>query len=467
VLGAGSLCDCIAWWENTNGAGTAWEKHIVDGAYDGAINVYSTDIDGDGDADVLGAGSHCDEITWWENVNGTGMIWEEHVIDEDFDFGVSVNSADIDGDGDTDVLGAGFYCSDITWWENTDGAATVWSEHTIDKYFDHACSVCGSDIDGDGDADVLGAAGYADEITWWENIDGNGTAWEEHVVDGEYDGARSVFCTDLDGDGDADILAAGWYCKEITWWENSDGTGETWAEHTVGGDFDGAISVISSDLDGDDNMDVLGAAFIDNDITWWKVLRYSSEGYLESSILDAGTVGEWLIFLSHSLEPEETSVSFQFRSSQNFSDMGEWSDTVFTPDTPLAGILADSTRYLQYRVILETSSPDVSPELTDVAFSYSIQVSVGDGRPCEVDMWSLDSSENPSRGGYTALLMVPSTTSVVLSLFDVSGRVVAQTSMDLTAGTHSVVFPGLEQGVYFCTVHADGFSAAERFIFLD
>ncbi len=65
-----------------------------------------------------------------------------------------------------------------------------------------------ADVDGDGDTDVLGAAAIADDIAWWENTAGDGTAWTEHTVDGAFDGGYSVYATDLDGDGDTDVLAA-------------------------------------------------------------------------------------------------------------------------------------------------------------------------------------------------------------------------------------------------------------------
>lgn len=69
--------------------------------------------------------------------------------------------------------------------------------------------------------DVFGAAGNADDITWWENIAGDGTAWSGHTVDGTFDRAYSVHAADLDGDGDMDVLGAAGIADEITWWENS------------------------------------------------------------------------------------------------------------------------------------------------------------------------------------------------------------------------------------------------------
>ncbi len=150
-------------------------EHTVDGTFDGAISVYAADVDGDGDTDVLGAAYDADEITWWENTTGDGTTWTERTIDAAFDGAISVYAADVDGDGDTDVLGAADIDGEITWWENTAGAGTTWAEHTIAAALNFASSVYAADVDGDGDTDVLGAAQGDDAITWWENTAGDGS----------------------------------------------------------------------------------------------------------------------------------------------------------------------------------------------------------------------------------------------------------------------------------------------------
>jgi len=117
--------------------------------------------------------------------------------------------------------------------------------------------------------DIIGAARYADDITWWENADGTGTTWAEHTVNSSFDGASAVYAADIDGDGDMDILGAAYGADEITWWENTDGTGSTWIEHIIDGSFDGVESVYAADIDGDGDMDILGAAHDADDIAWW------------------------------------------------------------------------------------------------------------------------------------------------------------------------------------------------------
>jgi len=321
VLGAAFNGNAIAWWENSDGAGTVWTQHSIAVAFDGATSVYAADVDGDGDLDVLGA-ARSGDIAWWENSDGAGTVWVQHAIETDFSDASSVYAADIDGDGDLDVLGGRPNNLGMVWWENSDSEGTVWTKHVIADFyaisvyaadvdgdgeldvlgaardggaraiesiawwkwkpvrawpqhtvaadFNGARSVYAADIDGDGDQDMLGAARFGDAIAWWENSDGKGTVWTEHSIAVAFDGATSVYAADVDGDGDLDVLGAAGFGNAIVWWENSDGKGTVWPPHTVAADFAGASSVYAADVDGDGDLDVLGAAFNGNAIAWWE-----------------------------------------------------------------------------------------------------------------------------------------------------------------------------------------------------
>ena len=270
VVGAAFNVDEVAWWENTARDGTAWTKHTVDGAVGGARSVHAVDVDGDGDIDILGAAEVADDIVWWENTTGEGSAWSKHAIDANFNGACAVYAADVDGDGDVDVLGAAIVAADVAWWENTAGDGSAWSDHTINANFDEAHAVYAADVDGDGDVDVLGAAFLHDDVTWWENTAGDGSVWSGHVIDGNFNGAWAVYAADLDQDGDVDVLAAAGLADDVTWWENTAGDGGTWRARTIDGNFDGAHAVAAADVDGDGDLDVLGAAFNADDLTWWE-----------------------------------------------------------------------------------------------------------------------------------------------------------------------------------------------------
>ena len=76
--------------------GLTWQAHVV--TTDGnATDVYIADIDGDGDMDLASASAHDDKIGY-ENTNGDGLVWQPHVVATDADWAFSVHVADIDGD---------------------------------------------------------------------------------------------------------------------------------------------------------------------------------------------------------------------------------------------------------------------------------------------------------------------------------------------------------------------------------
>ena len=268
VLGAG-LCWGVKWWENKAGDGSAWIENEVDGGFPGGYSVHAADVDGDGDVDVLGAANDADRISWWENTAGDGTVWIEHNVDNDFGGAIAVYAADMNGDGAMDILGAAHGDDDITWWENTTGDGAVWIEHTVDFNFNSAFSVFAADVDGDGDMDVLGASAGDHDITWWENAAGDGTVWIEHIVDGNFHRAHSVYAADLDSDGDVDVIGGAIVADDIRWWENITGDGASWITHLVDGDY-GGYAVHAADVDGDGDIDVLGAENDDDDITWWE-----------------------------------------------------------------------------------------------------------------------------------------------------------------------------------------------------
>ena len=258
--------DSLKWWENTLGDGTSWVVHAIGG---GAKYLYVDDMDGDGDADVV-AGSN--DLSWWENSLGNGTAWTEHTIENR---GIdSLHVADIDNDNDMDVIGEirgiDWREGDITWWENTTGDGTAWTRRFIADNASGAQTVHAFDVDGDGHTDVLGVDYYTDKISWYENSAGNGTVWTEHTVTGDFMGAYAVFGTDMDGDGDGDVVGAAVSIDAITWWENTEGDGSAWLEWTIDGDFQGAEGVFASDVDGDGDMDVLGSAFEVDEIAWWE-----------------------------------------------------------------------------------------------------------------------------------------------------------------------------------------------------
>lgn len=52
-------------------------------------------------------------------------------------------------------------------------------------------------------------------------------------------------------DGDIDVLGAARIDDDITWWENTDSNGTAWTRRDVNDNFNGASSVYAADVDGE------------------------------------------------------------------------------------------------------------------------------------------------------------------------------------------------------------------------
>ena len=260
VLSASTWDDKIAWYKNDGDAN--FTPYTITTTANGAQSVFSADLDGDGDMDVLSASLYDNKIAWYEN-NGNENF-TEHAITTSAVYAACVFSVDLDGDGDMDVLSASFDDDKVAWYEN-DGDENF-NEHIITTSNDRPLSVFSVDLDGDGDMDILCAASFDHKIVWYEN-DGDEN-FVEHTITTSARYAQSVFSVDLDGDGDMDVLSASSGDDKIAWYEN-DGS-EVFSPHTITTSADDASSVSSADLDGDGDMDVLSTSDDDNKIAWYE-----------------------------------------------------------------------------------------------------------------------------------------------------------------------------------------------------
>lgn len=112
--------------------------------------------------------------------------------------------------------------------------------------------VTAADLDGDGDNDIIATFGADDQVFWYENTDGAGdfsSAKGIHVLNPEYNSVAylaseaCVAAVDLDNDGDLDLVASSVGSEEISWFENMDGEGTFSAANIIGIVIPGTIKV--------------------------------------------------------------------------------------------------------------------------------------------------------------------------------------------------------------------------------
>jgi hypothetical protein len=128
--------------------------------------------------------------------------------------------------------------------------------------------------------DLFVAVRGASQLVWYDN-DGR-CDFDKYVISDEADGAYTVFATDLDGDGDIDVIGANKDGGEIPWYENDGAMG--FDEHMVSTTADGVRYVVASDMDGDADLDVL-AALADADATVWYENGCDNQDYAPATTL--------------------------------------------------------------------------------------------------------------------------------------------------------------------------------------
>lgn len=269
ILGAAWEGNTIACWINDGADPINWAKIIVDDGFNGAHEVRTADIDGDGHIDILGAAAEKHQIAWWKNDGNDPVNWTKHIIDAQFTGARSVICDDFNNDGYNDVAGAALNGNEISIWINNGDTPVTWTKQSVDNYFKQAHWVHSTDFDNDGDIDIFGAA-YSNKIAWYRNDGGDPVTWTKQIIDSNFGGALSVATGDLDGDGDLDAFGAATTADKIKWWRNDGGDPINWTANTIQSNFDEAWGLCGVDMDGDNDLDILSTAASDNEIAWWE-----------------------------------------------------------------------------------------------------------------------------------------------------------------------------------------------------
>ncbi|WP_299381991.1 T9SS type A sorting domain-containing protein [uncultured Lacinutrix sp.] len=265
----------LKWYKNTDGQGTFSSQQTLgsESTLSGVSSIYTADIDNDGDLDVLSASIFNNSVAWYENTDGQGTYGNLQVINNNADDTTSVYAADLDNDGDIDVLSAAREDGYVSWYENIDGQGTFGTEQIISNGLYYPMLVYAVDIDNDGDMDVLmgsiddGVTSSFDEtlISWYENTDGQGTFGPKQTISNN-DSPLVISATDIDNDGDMDVLSV--LYNMVVWYENTDGQGAFGPKQIITTqDADTAYAV---DIDNDGDMDVYSASENDNKIAWYE-----------------------------------------------------------------------------------------------------------------------------------------------------------------------------------------------------
>lgn len=272
LVAVGVYTNQISWWQNNSGEPITWSKQLIDDSLPGAVYVFVADMDGDFDNDLLTTTINTGEILLYRNLGNNPISWEKIIIEDGLPGVQGIVATDMDGDGDNDVLANVADADKVIWLRNASetGDGTSWIQLTIDKKFRNTQTIDAVDIDQDGDVDVIAGSGGDHEVALWINDGGNTIKWTKQIISNNFRWAHWVQAIDLDGDNRIDVVGAAFSDNEISWWRNEGGDPIVWKKQVIDDAFPGALTAHAVDLDGDGDVDMLGTANNVPELAWWR-----------------------------------------------------------------------------------------------------------------------------------------------------------------------------------------------------
>ena len=206
------------------------------------------DVDGDGDLDVVVANYGAAQDVYLNN--GSGGFTAATTFGSGSSEGVALG--DVDGDGDLDAVVANWGQAQDVHLNDGSGSFGATAAMTIGSGSGHNLSVALGDVDGDGDLDVV-VAGYNAPQDVHLN-DGSGNFGAATTFGSGY--SNGVALGDVDGDGDLDVVVANFYDVAQDVYLNN-GSGGFTAATAFGGGY--SYDVALGDVDGDGDLDAVVA----------------------------------------------------------------------------------------------------------------------------------------------------------------------------------------------------------------
>jgi len=271
----------LMWWRNDGGNPLQWTKFVIDPGFLHVMSVDVNYIDNDNFPDIVASSWENGKISWWKNSGNPEMGWTCYDIITGWINPHDATCHDIDSDGDMDVIGAGSGNNRISVFKNQGGAIPAWLEELVTSSFAGAKSVVVEDLDGDSLPDLVAAGDVCDDIAWWKNHGGNPIIWQKKFITANFTGAGGLDIADMNYDGQPDVLGSAWEGNEVSFWICNDIATNSWTKNMVTNQLDTVSGAIASDIDLDGDMDIVAVAKIPGEL----VIFFNENGNFEKETL--------------------------------------------------------------------------------------------------------------------------------------------------------------------------------------
>jgi hypothetical protein len=337
VLSASAEDDKIAWYESDGAQPPSFFERLISTDAVGARSVHAADLDSDGDLDVLSASSGDDKIAWYESDGETPPAFVEHVLASDSEEteyvavgATAVRTGYINEDEYLDVIAASAGDGKISWYESDGAQPPSFTERIIasDDVLESQIRATGvtsidvADVDGDGDEDIVSVSPVDNTVVWYQNNPNTQQAGARQfalgVVSESELGVRTIRTTDIDADGDIDLLTAAPGTNDVAWFESDGAYPPEFARHLVGDSSNNPFTAAVGDLTGDGRLDIAaGYAF---EIYWYERVGEICAGFDADG--DGRIDGTELAWLARAFGRSVNDPDAEWWSSVDFNNDG-------------------------------------------------------------------------------------------------------------------------------------------------
>jgi FG-GAP-like repeat len=273
IVTAAWQTDGVYWYENPKNANVFWKAHFICHSKATEGGTYA-DVNGDGVKDVILAHYEPSNLIW---INFAGSKPVAHFIGGKTVDGHGVGVADLTGNGKADVL------SVHGWLENVDADHDKWIWHPEWELGEAGFPILGYDVNGDGKMDVIYGHGHSFGLYWLEQkMSGGRRTWKRHTIDDSFSEAHALKLADIDGDGELELITGkryrgdpdpGLYDPLCIFYYKLDSRTAKFTRFPVSynGTAEIGTQVIVTDIDGDGDQDILVAG--KTGVHWFENLR--------------------------------------------------------------------------------------------------------------------------------------------------------------------------------------------------
>ncbi|MGC9371584.1 MAG: FG-GAP repeat domain-containing protein, partial [Paracoccaceae bacterium] len=266
--GGAAAYEVMAWQNDGTPFGGVWAGNGLGGAGDTHALALG-DLDNDGWLDVV-SGATTAVIDAWRN-DGTPFtgLWSiRQIVGNTVSATTALALGDLDRDGDLDIA-SGDANQQVRAWQNDETPFdSAWTGNTVGDSKGPLHAVAVGDLDGDGDLEIVSDVDYPDlgdfAVAAWQTDSSPFTGlWSMTLIGAAKDAVLSLAVGDVDRDGKPDIVSGSASDAEmelVAWGNPAAPFADPWTATEVGASTDSIHSVVLSDLDADGDPDIVSGS---------------------------------------------------------------------------------------------------------------------------------------------------------------------------------------------------------------